>query len=163
MRRFVPLAPPTVHYARATTASATLQGGDDKLPPPSPAADTTGSGVAPGFAVTGEEDHRQGDASTTEVGIDAGQGSSRPGTGGGGDKFGVRTNDHPHLAYIYRGRGSATDESGGGGGGGGGYPSAGGVDGKVAVGDEKPQDQVTTSIDRCHSCHRPCHRPCHSC
>eukprot|EP00752_Nemacystus_decipiens_P006790 g6097.t2 len=116
------------------------QGGDDKLPPPSPAADTTGSGVAPGFTVTGEEDHRQGDASTTEVGIDAGQGSSRPSTGGGGDKFGVRTNDHPHLAYIYRGRGSATDESGGGGGGGG-YPSAGGVDGKVAVGDEKPQDQ----------------------
>lgn len=54
----------------------------------------------------------------------------------------MRANDHPHLAYIYRGRGSATDESGGGGSGG--YPSAGGVDGKVAVGDEKPQDQVTT-------------------
>eukprot|EP00903_Cladosiphon_okamuranus_P010753 g10162.t2 len=117
------------------------QGGEDKLPPPSPAADTTGSGVAPGFTVTGEEDHRQGDASTTEVGIDAGSasGSSRPSAGGGGDKFGVRANDHPHLAYIYRGRGSATDESGGGGGGG--YTSAGGVDGKVAVGDEKPQDQ----------------------
>lgn len=114
-----------------------FQGGDDKLPPPSPAADTTGgSGVAPGFTVSGEEDHRQGDASTTEVGIDPG--SSRANTGG--DKFCARPNDHPHLAYIYRGRGTATDESGG-------YPSAGGVDGKVAVGDEKPpQDQVTTLI-----------------
>lgn len=89
--------------------------------------------MAPGFTVSGEEDHRQGDASTTEVGIDPG--SSRASTGG--DKFGARPNEHPHMAYIYRGRGTATDESGG-------YPSAGGVDGKVAVGDEKPpQDQVT--------------------
>ncbi|CAN0159522.1 unnamed protein product [Ectocarpus sp. 6 AP-2014] len=116
------------------------QGGDDKLPPPSPAADTGGAGVAPGFTVSGggggggggggEEDHHQGDASATEVGIDSGP---RGASTGGGDKYGARSNDHPHLAYIYRGRGTA-DETGG-------YPSAGGgVDGKAA-GDEKPQDQ----------------------
>lgn len=114
-----------------------LQPGDDKLPPPSPAADT-GSGVAPGFTVSGpggEEDHHQGEASTTEVGMDPG---SRPSAGG--DKYGARANDHPHLAYIYRGRGgTTTDESGG-------YPSsAGGGDGK-AGGDDKPQDQVKEEV-----------------
>lgn len=116
-----------------------LQVGDDKPPPPSPAADSGSSGVAPGFAVSGADEEDHGEASTTEVGIEGtvdptyGSGSSRPNAG---EKY-ARTNDHPHLAYIYRGRGPATreDESGG-------YPSGGG-DGKAAVGEEKPQEQVT--------------------
>ncbi|CAN0233129.1 unnamed protein product [Ascophyllum nodosum] len=111
--------------------------GDEKPPPPSPAADTGSSGVAPGFTVTSADEEDHGEASTTEVGMDGsvdptyGSGSSRASAG---DKYG-RPNDHPHLAYIYRGRGTATreDESGG--------FSSGGGDGKAAVGEEKPQDQ----------------------
>lgn len=120
------------------TTDRVRQVGDDKPPPPSPATDTGSSGVAPGFTVTSGNEEEHGEASTTEVGMDGsvdptyGSGSSRPSA----DKYG-RSSDHPHLAYIYQGRGTTTrdDESGG-------FPSGGG-DGKAAVGEEKPQDQVT--------------------
>lgn len=109
---------------------------DDKPPPPSPAADTGNSGVAAGFTVSGADEEDHGEASSTEVGIegavDPNYGGSRPSAG---DKYG-RSNDHPHLAYIYRGRASAGRDGEGG--------YAGG-DGKGA-GDEKPQEQVTLGL-----------------
>ena len=129
----------TFNRRHRSTNIVCFQVGDEKPPPPSPAADTGSSGVAPGFTVTSADEEDHGEASTTEVGMDGsvdptyGSGSSRASAG---DKYG-RPNDHPHLAYIYRGRGTATreDESGG--------FSSGGGDGKAAVGEEKPQDQVT--------------------
>lgn len=86
------------------------QVGEDKPPPPSPAADTGSSGVAAGFTVSGDEElPEHGEASVTEVGMDGiGSGSSRPSTG---DKY-ARASDHPHLAYIYRGRGTGAQDGG---------------------------------------------------
>lgn len=82
--------------------------GDDKPPPPSPAAE--GGAAFAGNAAEGELTDNQ--TSTTDVGIDGSDPtySSRATTA---EKYG-RANDHPHMAYIYRGRGTSQpqDESG---------------------------------------------------
>lgn len=86
--------------------------GDDKPPPPSPA--TEGNTAFAGN--NGEGDLSDNQASANEVGGIEGSGdptySSRA---TGGEKYG-RANDHPHLAYIYRGRGTTqpADEGGDG-------------------------------------------------
>lgn len=115
---------------------------DDKPPPPSPAADTGSGGVAQGFTVNSgqnDDDHPHGEPNMAEVGI---EGTADPTYAGGASRSGAadkyaRPNDNPHLAYIYRARGNAAqDESGG-------FSSGGGGDGKVTVGDDKAQDQVS--------------------
>lgn len=77
--------------------------GDDKPPPPSPA--TEGNTAFAGANAEGDLSDNQ--ASANDVGGIEGAGdptySSRA---TGGEKYG-RANDHPHLAYIYRGRGTA--------------------------------------------------------
>lgn len=81
--------------------------GDDKPPPPSPAAD--GGANFPGQNAEG--DLQDGQTNPNDVGI---EGSGDPAYGsraGGGDKYG-RPNDHPHLAYIYRGRGTQPTDDG---------------------------------------------------
>lgn len=118
--------------------------GEDKPPPPSPAAEAGAGGVSQAFTVspTEEELPEHGEPSSTE-GIDGsvdpafGSSASR---GVGGEKYG--RNDHPHLAYIYRGRGSTREDEGVPAS----YPSPVRADSKANVGEEEPPEQAAVSL-----------------
>lgn len=126
---------------------STWQVGEDKPPPPSPATEAGAGGVSQGFAVptTEEELGDHGEASTTDVGIDGSVdptfGSSAP-RSSAGEKY-ARNNDHPHLAYIYRGRGPTREDEGVAGA----YSTGGASDGKANVPEEESPDQGAVGPD----------------